>query len=136
MAGLGSKPTQAAPHPDTILTYNTSDMVLSFHSNASYLSAPRARSHAGEHWILSNNSEDPPNNAIILINARTLKHVISSAVDAEIGTLFAISRKAIPVRTMLMEIGHQHTPYSSPHVQHYRAGICNHKSTANINTIL
>ena len=36
-----------ATHPDAILTYKKSDMVLAVHSDASYLSKPQARSRAG-----------------------------------------------------------------------------------------
>ena len=100
----------AASHPDAILTYNASDMVLSFHSDASYLSEPRARSRAGGHFIVSSNADNPPSNGAVLINAHILKHVMSSAADAEIGAPFANSRKAMPARTMLMEMGHKQPP--------------------------
>ena len=33
-----------ASHPDAVLTYSASYMVLNLHSDASYLSEPRARS--------------------------------------------------------------------------------------------
>jgi hypothetical protein len=52
----------AATHPDTILTYKRSDMVLVVHSNASYLSKPKARSRAGGHFFLSSNEADPIDN--------------------------------------------------------------------------
>jgi hypothetical protein len=34
-------------HPDAIIRYCASDMILNVHSDASYLSAPKARSRAG-----------------------------------------------------------------------------------------
>ena len=37
----------SATHPDAILTYRASDMVLAVHSDASYLSEPKTRSRAG-----------------------------------------------------------------------------------------
>ena len=37
----------AATHPDAVVTYKASDMVLVIHSDASYLSEPKARSRAG-----------------------------------------------------------------------------------------
>jgi hypothetical protein len=43
----------AATHPDAILTYHASDMVLAGHSNASYLSESKARSRAGGHFFMS-----------------------------------------------------------------------------------
>ena len=37
----------AATHPDAVLTYRKSDMLLAVHSDASYLNEPEARSRAG-----------------------------------------------------------------------------------------
>ena len=37
----------AATHPDAVLTHRQSDMLLAVHSDASYLSEPKARSRAG-----------------------------------------------------------------------------------------
>ena len=39
-----------ATHPDAILTYEKSDMVLNVHSDASYLIKSKARSRAGGHF--------------------------------------------------------------------------------------
>jgi hypothetical protein len=39
-------------HQDAILTYQASDMVLIVHSNTSYLSEPKAQSHAGGHFSM------------------------------------------------------------------------------------
>ena len=44
----------AATHPDAIITYHASDMVLAGHSDVSYLSESNARSRAGGHFFLSN----------------------------------------------------------------------------------
>ena len=70
----------AASHPDAVLTYKASDMVLSVHSDASYLSAPKARSRAGGHFYLSDDSAEPPNNGAVLSIAQILKkcHVLRS----------------------------------------------------------
>ncbi len=43
----------AAVHQDTILTHKSSDMVLVVHSDASYLSKPKAQSQADGHFFLS-----------------------------------------------------------------------------------
>ena len=55
-----------ATHPDAIATYYTSDMVLAVHSDGSYLSESNARSRAGGHFFMSNESVDPPNNGAVL----------------------------------------------------------------------
>jgi hypothetical protein len=41
----------AATHPDAIVTYNASDMVLAAHSNASYLSESNVQSRASGHFF-------------------------------------------------------------------------------------
>jgi len=43
----------AASHPDAIVTYRASHMVLALHIDASILSEPKARSRAGGHFFLS-----------------------------------------------------------------------------------
>jgi len=39
-------------HPDAIIRYRASDMILNVHSDASYLSAPKAHSRAGGYFFL------------------------------------------------------------------------------------
>jgi hypothetical protein len=63
----------AATHPDAILTYKRSDMVLMVHSDASYLSKPKARSHAGGHFFLSSDEADPIDNGVVLNIAALIK---------------------------------------------------------------
>jgi hypothetical protein len=69
---------------DAVITYNASDMKLAAHSNASYLSEPKARSRAGGHFFLSSPANIPPNNGAILNIAHIIKHVMASATDAEL----------------------------------------------------
>jgi hypothetical protein len=99
-----------ATHPDAILTYNRSSMVLNVHSDASYLCKPKAKSRAGVHFFMSNNDADPGNNGAVFNIAQILKSVMSSATEAEIGALFLNSRQVIPARTMLMETRHTQPP--------------------------
>ncbi len=77
-----------ATHPDTIITYQASNMVLAGHSNASYLSETNARSQAGGHFFMSNNDALPPNNDAVLTIAQIIKAVTLSAAEAEIGALY------------------------------------------------
>ena len=51
-----------ATHPDAVLTFNASSMVLNVHSDASYLTEPKARNRAGGHFFMSENNQDPKNN--------------------------------------------------------------------------
>ena len=95
---------------EAIITYNKSDMVLAVHSDASYLSEPKARSRAGGHFFLSNNSAIPPNNGAILNIAHIIKHVMSSATEAELAALYIMAREAVYIRIILQEMGHQQPP--------------------------
>ena len=70
----------AATHPDAIVTYSKSDMVLALHSDASYLSENNARSRAAGHFFLSSDTEDPENNGAVLTVSQIIKAVMSSAV--------------------------------------------------------
>ena len=84
-----------------ILTFNASNMKLAVHSNASYLSKPKARSRAGGHFFLSNDSLIPPNNGAILNVAHIIRHVMSSATEAELAALYIMAREAVYIRIIL-----------------------------------
>ena len=85
-------------------------MVLVGHSDASYLSETKARSRAGGHFFMSNDSADPPNNGAVLTVAQIIKNVMSSAAEAELGALFIKCREAVPARHTLEEMGHKQPP--------------------------
>ena len=82
-----------ATTPDASITYTSSDMILSIHSDALYLSAPEAKSLAGGFFYYTNAS---PNidyakeklNGPVHCEATKLKHVMASATEAETGALF------------------------------------------------
>ena len=92
---------------NAILTYKKSDMVLAVHSDASYLSKAEARSRVGGHFFYSQESEDPIDNGAVLNISKILKAVMSSAAEAELGTLYINAREAIPMRQLLTEMGHK-----------------------------
>jgi hypothetical protein len=77
-------------HPETRIPYHASDMILYIHSDASYLSEREAKSRAGVFFYMGN-SADTANkltNGEILIISTAIKHVMSSAAEAEIGAVF------------------------------------------------
>ncbi len=100
----------AATQEDAVITYRKSDMVLAIHSDASYLSEPRARSRAGGHFFLSENDQDPSDNGSVHTVAKIIKAVMSSAAEAELGGLFINAKTAVPIRTTLEELGHKQPP--------------------------
>jgi hypothetical protein len=99
-----------ATHPDAIVSYAKSNMILSIHSDASYLSKPKGRSHAGGHFFLSDGTDDAPNNGAILNTSQIIKSVMSSAAEAKLGALYLNAREAVPCRTLLDELGHKQPP--------------------------
>jgi hypothetical protein len=88
----------AATQDDVILTCNASDMILAIHSDASYLSEPKAQSRAGGHMLISGDDEIPINNGAVLNISQIIKSVMSSAAEAELGALF-INTKTGQTRT-------------------------------------
>jgi hypothetical protein len=103
----------AATHPDATVCFHASDMILHIHSDGSYLSAPKARSRAGGHFFLSNNTIDPAQckvNGPIHVTAKILRNVMGSAAEAEIGASYVNGQEAIPLRTALEELGHPQPP--------------------------
>jgi hypothetical protein len=86
----------ATTHPNAIITYRASNMVLAGHSDASYLSETNARSRAGGYFFMSNNNAIPSNNGAILTILQIIKAVMSSAAEAEIRALYINCREAIP----------------------------------------
>jgi hypothetical protein len=99
-------------HPETKIRYHASDMILYIHSDASYLSEREAKSRAGGFFYMGS-SADTANkltNGEILIISTVLKHVMSSAAEAEIGAVFINAKEGTVLRTKLEEVGHPHPP--------------------------
>jgi hypothetical protein len=91
-----------ATHPDAEVRFHASDMVSQVISDASYLSEPAARSRAGGHFYMGNNDERQQQiNGPILYLYGIIKHVMSPAAEAEIGSIFIIAKEAETLRVML-----------------------------------
>ena len=102
-----------ATHPDAIIRYYPSDMILQAHSDASYLSAPKARSRAGAYFFLGSLPKDGHPirlNGAIDIMCEVLKSVAASAAEAELGALFLTARRLKVMRLTLHELGHPQPP--------------------------
>ena len=88
-------------------------MILNIHSDASYLGAPQARSRVGGHFFLGWLPKDghPIHlNGAIHIVFTLLKFVVSSAAEAELGTLFINAKQGKIIRLALEEMGHPQPP--------------------------
>ena len=84
-------------------------MILHVHSNALYLFVTNAQSYVEGYHFLSSNALNPagsPHNGPIYVLSKSLKRVLSSAAKAKIGATFTNAQEAIPIRHMLLEMGH------------------------------
>ncbi len=96
-------------HKDATLRYVASDMILNIHSDASYLSEPKARSRLGGTFFMGTS---PKNglpiqlNGPILALANICKFVVASAAEAKLGALFYNCQDGTILRLTLEELGH------------------------------
>ena len=105
-----------ATHPNATVRFHASDMILHVHSDASYLSEPKARSRVGGLHYLSSRPRDPlkppdendtppPLNGAVHIVSNIMRQVLASAAEAETGGLFYNGQEAATIRTTLAELG-------------------------------
>ena len=100
-------------HPNAVIRFRSSDMVLNVHSDASYLTASRARSRAGGYFFLGSipkNGKPIKLNGNVAITCAILKLVAASAAEAELGAIFLNAQEACIIRLTLMEMGHPQPP--------------------------
>jgi hypothetical protein len=126
----------AAVHPDATVRYHTSDMYLHVHSDAYYMSESSARSRAGGIFFLSQRPANPskpltptdippPQNGAIHIISTIMRNVMSSTMEAELGALFHNTRDGIPLRTTLIEMGHDQAATAIQTDNACAAGVAN-----------
>ena len=122
ISGKQARPTQhtknavhhllnyVATHPHAVVRYYASDMILHIDSDASYLVLPGAKSRIAGYFQLIRNKNSAPFpkgiNGAILVECKTLKHVVASAAEAETGGIFHNAQIGIIIRTALEELGH------------------------------
>ena len=90
-------------------------MILHTHSDASYLSEPRARSCAGRHYFPGDERPDMSNtpttrlrlNGPIHSISQIMSNMMGSAAEAEIGAAYINGQESALIRTLLRELGHQ-----------------------------
>jgi hypothetical protein len=100
-----------ATHPEALIRYNASDMILHIHINASYLSVSNAQSRLGGLFFLGNTSPEQDRlNGSILNVAVVIKKVVASAAEAEVGACFHNAQSGAPLRVTLTELGHTQPP--------------------------
>ncbi len=106
-------------HPDAIIQYRASDMILNVYSDASYLSAPKARSPVGGYFFLGSlprNGDPIRLNGAIQITCTILKLVAALAAEAELGAPFLNAQEAKIMQIILTELGHPQ-PLTPIHIE-------------------
>ena len=103
----------AATYPNTYVRFHASDMVLHVDTDAAYLVMPQARSRIAGYFYMGNEQGKTPHpelNGAVLIECKTLRHVVASAAEAEVGGIFHNAQMSIPIRVMLEGLGHPQPP--------------------------
>jgi hypothetical protein len=95
-----------ATQENAVLTYKERDMVLAIHSDALYLSKPKARSRAGGQMFMSSDKDIPANNGAMLNILQIIQAVMSSAAEAKLGELFINTNMAVAILLTLEKLGH------------------------------
>ena len=113
-------------HPEAQIIYRASDMQLHIESDAAYLVAPKGRSRAGGYFYLGNKDGKLFNGAIFIL-AKIIKSVMSSAAEAEVGSLYMNAREAIPLIYTCEELGHIQLPIPIKTDNSTVSGIINKK---------
>ena len=85
-------------------------MILSAHSDATYLNVSRARSCADAHIMLYENTPVHSLNGPVLTIDQIIKDVMSSAAEAKISGLFICAKSMIPLINTLVEMGWPRPP--------------------------
>jgi hypothetical protein len=116
-------------HPDAKIKYRASDKILNVCSDASYLSVPKAQSHAGGYFFngsILQDSEPIIINGTIHITCAILKLVAASAAEAELGTLIFFNAQEVKViRLVLKELGYPQPPTPIHIINTTTVGIVN-----------
>ncbi len=102
-----------ATHPDAVVRFHASGMLLYIHADGSYLSEPKAKSRAAGFYFLSNKVDKgqmPPINGPIHVQTGILHNVMSSAAEVEVAAAFVAGKEGCPIRVTLTEMGWPQPP--------------------------
>ena len=84
-------------------------MITAAESDAAHLVSEGAKSRAGGICCLTDEKQEQFNGAMMVL-AKTIEHVMSSAAEAEMLALFMNAQELTPLRLCLEELGHKQPP--------------------------
>ena len=98
-------------YPNARVRFYASDMVLKVDSDAAYLVAPKAKSRIAGFFYCSRrptiNNPLASINGPVHVECRTLRHVVTSAAEAETAALFYNAQTALEIINILNALGHK-----------------------------
>ena len=109
MKAVRHPPNCAATNPDAMIECRASDMIIAAESNAACPASPGAKSRAGGIHCLTDRKQEHFDGAIV-VSAKTAKHVMRSAAEAEMSALFMNAQELMPLRQCSEELGHKQPP--------------------------
>jgi len=95
---------------NAVLRFKASGMFLHIDTDAAYLVAPNAKSRIAGYYFLGDGTTTSPLNAAVHIECCLLKHVVSSAAEAETGGVFHNCQFGIQIRRILEILDHPQPP--------------------------
>ena len=88
-------------HPDAVIEYRRSGMILHIYSDASYISEPEARIRSGRYFSLGPKSSNnklitamPPLNGTVHVEFGIIRNIVSSVTEAELVVLLGNCQKS------------------------------------------
>ena len=78
----------AANYLNVFVRFHASDMILYIDTDAAYLVLPKARSRLAGYFYISNTTKSNTLNGVILIECKTINHVVSSTAEVETSATF------------------------------------------------
>ena len=96
-------------HSNAFIQYYVSNMIIHVNRNAAYLVSPKARSRIAGYFHLSdhpNITKRPKINGAILVEYKTLQHLVSSLAEEEVGGIFHNASTAIPICHIFWALNH------------------------------
>lgn len=117
----------AKRYPAAQTVIHSCDMILTGHSDASYLSETKARSRAGGILYLTNKVDTKVVNGSIFCMSTIIPVTVSSAAEAEYGALFMLAKEAEPMRNTLQDLGYLQPPTKIVSDNSCAVGVTNNK---------
>ena len=113
-------------YPNNVILFHASGMVLAGHSDAAYLIVSKARSRAGAHIMISEDTLIPTSNDPFLNVTQIIKFVMSSASEAKIYGLFICAKAMVPLRNTLIKMSWPQPKYPIQCDKSTSVGVANH----------